>query len=59
MNDRTLLAGKVYKGLPMRIKNNKLVLSCQANIIMDGKTVKWKTGGVENVNYVFTCTEAV
>lgn len=37
-----------------RIKNGKMVLSYQANLLINGKTVKWKTGGVENGNYVFT-----
>ena len=38
----------------LRIKNNKLVLSYQAHIIVDGKPVKWKTGNVEGENYIYT-----
>lgn len=38
----------------MRIKNGKMVLSYQANIVVDGKTVKWKTGGVKDGHYIFT-----
>lgn len=38
----------------MRIKNNKLVLTYQAHIVVDGKTVKWKTGNVEGENYIYT-----
>lgn len=38
----------------IRIKNGKMVLCYQANIVVDGKTVKWKTGSVENGQYIFT-----
>ena len=38
----------------LRIKNNKLVLTYQAYLIADGKTVKWKTGHVEGKNYIYT-----
>lgn len=38
----------------LRIKNNKLVLTYQAYIIVAGKTVKWKTGNVEGENYIYT-----
>lgn len=38
----------------MRIKNDQLILSYQASIVVDGKTVKCKTGGVDSGNYVFT-----
>lgn len=38
----------------IRIKNNKQVFTYQANIVVDGKTVKWKTGATEGENYTFT-----
>ena len=38
----------------IRIKNNKQVFTYQANIVVDGKTVKWKTGATEGDNYTFT-----
>lgn len=38
----------------IRIKNNKQVLTYQAYIVVDGKTVKWKTGAAEGENYTYT-----